>query len=133
MTNFDSMRREVISNSVAFGGASGNEVSRNYEKSSNLIAASVLVIKERGQEWCSANPAAFEESVLSKLSTWVKLGLWIASMFAGGGGIWLTLASWILPTVISWFEAQQVAGSFGEVELDGLADGALKYLKESKK
>ena len=126
---FDRMRREVIANTYAFGG-SDNEVAKNYDKSSKLIAASVLVVKDKGQEWCAANPEAFRDSVLSKLSTWVKIGLLIASIFTGGG-IWITLASWILPAVISWFEAQQIAGSFGDAELSSLADGALKYLEKS--
>jgi len=129
--NFQAFNREIIAQSTSFGGES-TPVAANVKKSTQLCAAAVLVARDKGIEWCSANPDAFRESVFSKLSTWVKLGLWIASLFAGGSGIWMTLASWILPTVISWFESQQSAGAFGDAELGSLADGALSYLESGK-
>ena len=125
-SEFDQMRREVIASSIAFGGSKVDPIFLHPKKSNQLIAAAVLVASERGVDWCSANPQAFADATISNLGTWIKIGLWVASFFAGGAGIWLTLASWILPSVIDWFVNRE---AFGASEFDTLQSGATYFLE----
>jgi hypothetical protein len=130
-SEFADMRREVIASTIAFGDANSarSPVSQYPKKANQLIAAAVLVASERGIDWCAANPEAYAQATISNLGLWLKLAIWVGSLFLGGSGIWWTLASWILPSVIDWFVSREASGAFGASEFDTLKSGATYFLE----
>lgn len=128
-------QRDVRRAAVAFGGEANNPIVGNEKRADQLTAAAVLVVNERGPDWCTAHPEEFKDAVMDKVGFWLKIVLTIASYFAGGAGIWFTLASYILPAVLHWFSQKTAMGVFGAGSNDllGLAAEAEQFLaKEAK-
>lgn len=122
-------QRDVMRDAVAFGGDGENPLIGHEKKAEQVLAAAVLVANERGPEWCAGNPEAYQTAVINSLGIWLKVAVFIAGLFTGGS-LWLTLAGYLLPAVISWFTAQAAAGAYGSAsdELASLAREAEEFL-----
>ena len=126
-------QKDMRRSAVAFGGGGRNPIVGNERRADQLTAAAVLVVNERGPEWCAAHPEEFKDAVMDQVGFWLKIVLTLASFFAGGAGIWFTLASYILPAVLHWFSQKTAMGVFGagSDDLLGLAAEAEQFLKET--
>ena len=148
--NFETYHKSVVSRSLSFSSAARTFARRpilnrkfpelNGAKARKVTSAAVLVINERGEEWCRRHPQQFESEVLSRLGTVANIAITILGFFSGGG-IWMTLAKILIPAVITllndrarWMKNSAFSiSSSGEArcagDLSGLAAEAEQNLK----
>ena len=125
--NFRDFEQEVLSASLVCGSPDDAMlVAIENKRSSKLIAAAALVVRDRGPAWAIDNPKAFRKEMFKYLGWLASLAL----MFAGGGPF-VVVARVLIPVILDVLQRRfAVAGAVGmSSEFDAMADDARRILK----
>lgn len=126
--NFTDWRNEIVGGGIAYGNAAQLDLSQIDDKHRDQwLAGAAAVIAHRGEDWCRQNPRQFNVDVMKQLSTWVRVGLFIARI-VGFSNPFLTVAAWLLPVLLEWlqerFRTVEACGSCAEIVWSDLASEA---------
>jgi hypothetical protein len=121
---FDGFKREVLAASLVCGRAEGAMlVAMEPRRSSRLIAAAALVVRDKGAQWVID---AFRKRLFKYLG-------WIASLalMFGGGGPLIVIARLLIPIIVEVLQRQfSVAGASSmSIDFDAMAGEARRVLK----
>lgn len=124
---FDGFKREVLAASLVCGRPESSMlVAMESRRSSRLIAAAALVVRDKGAQWVIDNPDAFQKRLFKYLG-------WIASLalMFGGGGPLIVIARLLIPIIVEVLQRQfSVAGASSmSIDFDAMAGEARRVLK----
>jgi len=124
---FDQYRNEILTQSLICGTpADCTAMEDNYDQSNKLIAASALVIQDKGWQWAIDNPKAFRTAIFKYLGWAARIAL----VFTPASP-WVVIARFLIPVIIEVLQRQYAVNQYGSatVDFDVMATHARRILK----
>ena len=126
---FAEFHREILSRASVVGASGSSPVMDNPKHVDAVCAAAAKVIADKGAEWVTAHPKAFQQEIWTQLSFWWKAAIFVAGFFIPGGHIWLSVIGYLVPIIFRWLAEQHTAGLVGAGPMAGLGQQAEEFVK----